>query len=194
MQNQTEIEEEEMVLEKAIEVAAKAHLGQLRKGTKVPYITHPFSVGMILARAGCRDEVIAAGILHDTVEDTSITLSHIREQFGDAVAEIVKGASEPDRSLSWEKRKKHTINFLETAPLDVRLVTCADKLHNIRTIALAYREVGDKVWDRFRRGKKEQEWYYRSLVEVLCDRPDTIEYEPLFNQLKEEVEVLFSVT
>ena len=178
-------------MEKAIELAAKAHQGQVRKGTDVPYITHPFSVGIILARAGCKEEVIAAGILHDTVEDTPATLEDLREEFGDAVAEIVKGVSEPDKSLPWEDRKKHTIEFLKTASLDVRLVTCADKLHNIRTIASAYRKIGNQVWDRFKRGKKEQEWYYRNLVEHLCDRSDTGEYEPLFKQLKNEVEALF---
>ena len=87
------------MIDLAIEVAAKAHQNQVRKGTDIPYITHPLAVGIILAKAGCSDEVIVAGILHDTLEDTPLTLDCIQETFGPRVASIVKGASEPDRSL-----------------------------------------------------------------------------------------------
>jgi (p)ppGpp synthase/HD superfamily hydrolase len=83
----------------AIEVAVKGHQNQERKGTDIPYITHPLPVGIILANAGCADDVIVAGILHDTLEGTPITLDYIQETFGSRVASIVKGASEPDRSL-----------------------------------------------------------------------------------------------
>ena len=61
----------------------------MRKGTDIPYITHPVAVGMILANAGCPDELIIAGILHDTVEDTEVTLEQIETEFGKAVADIV---------------------------------------------------------------------------------------------------------
>jgi (p)ppGpp synthase/HD superfamily hydrolase len=182
------------MIDLAIEVAVKAHEDQLRKGTDVPYITHPLAVGILLAKAGCQDEVIAAGILHDTVEDTSITLDYICEKFGDKVASVVEGASEPDRSLPWEERKTHTIEFLNAASLEVRLVTCADKLHNIRAIASEYEKIGDQVWKRFKRGKADQAWYYRGLVKSVCDRSDNRGYESLFQQLKSEVEGFFGKT
>jgi len=156
------------MIEKAIQLATEAHAGQVRKGTLVPYITHPYTVGMMLAQAGCSDEVVAAGILHDTVEDTSVTLDQIREKFGPRVATIVEGCSEPDKTARWEERKQHTIDFLRTAQWEVRLVACADKVHNLRTIAEVYEKVGDEVWRRFKRGRDEQEWYYRSLLTVLC--------------------------
>jgi len=76
----------------AIEIAEKAHQNQVRKGTDIPYITHPLAVGIILSKAGCSDEVIIAGILHDTVEDTPVTLDYIRDTFGKKVFELVKGA------------------------------------------------------------------------------------------------------
>jgi len=97
---------------KAIEFAAKAHAGQYRKGTRVPYLVHPLNVAKILIDSGCSDVVAVAGILHDTVEDTPITLDEIRKHFGQAVAELVAGASEPDKSDTWENRKKHTIEYL----------------------------------------------------------------------------------
>jgi (p)ppGpp synthase/HD superfamily hydrolase len=184
----------DVMIDLAIEVAVKAHEDQLRKGTDIPYISHPLAVGILLAKAGCPDEVIAAGILHDTVEDTSITLGNLREAFGERVAAIVKGASEPDRSLPWEERKAHTVEFLKTASLEVRLVTCADKLHNIRTIASEYEKIGDQVWKRFKRGKEDQAWYYLGVVKSVCDRSDNLGYESLFQQLKSEVEGFFGKT
>ena len=182
----------EQMIEEAIEVAAKAHQGQVRKASDVPYISHPYMVGMMLAKAGCQDEVVAAGILHDTVEDTDLTLDYVRERFGDRVAFIVEGCSEPDKSATWEERKRHTLDYLRTAPWEIRLVSCADKLHNARTILAARREIGDEVWQRFKRGRKEQEWYYRGLVEVLCNGGDAQDV-PFCVELRTVVDALFEV-
>jgi (p)ppGpp synthase/HD superfamily hydrolase len=93
--------------------------------------------------------------------------------------------------MPWEERKEHTLRSLENAPLNVRLVSCADKLHNIRTIARDWNTVGDEVWARFNKGKDEQRRYYQRLVEVLCDRQDTGEYQPLFEELRREVKRVF---
>jgi (p)ppGpp synthase/HD superfamily hydrolase len=175
----------------AIEVAAKAHRNQLRKGTDIPYISHPYAVGLLLLQAGCSEEVIVAGILHDTVEDTPITLEYIREHFGDKVASIVGGCSEPDKSLPWEERKRHTIEFLRTAPPEIRMVTCADKLHNIRTILAEYERLGDEVWKRFKRGREAQEWYFRGLVESISNQTDGQGEGAIFQQFRHEVEKLF---
>lgn len=175
----------------AIEVAAQAHEGQLRKSTKTPYISHPYAVGLMLAQAGCTEDMVIAGILHDTVEDTGLTLDYIREHFGEHVALIVEGCSEPDKSLSWEERKSHTLQYLRTAPWDIRVVTCADKLHNIQTISVNYQKVGDRVWERFKRGRKEQAWYYRGLVEVLCSRREGEDAIPFCKDFREEVERVF---
>ncbi|MEH7388206.1 HD domain-containing protein [Bacillus sp. JJ1521] len=175
------------LIEKAIMVASKAHDGQYRKLTKIPYITHPLGVGHILMRINARMELVAAGILHDTVEDTELTLEDIRDDFGDEVAELVEGCSEPDKSLSWEARKEHTISFLRTASGDIRTVVCADKLHNIRSIIHDYENQGEEVWRRFSRGKEKQEWYYRNVVRSL-GQGSTF---PLLEELKKEVEKLF---
>ncbi len=179
------------LVDRAIELAARAHRQQVRKGTDIPYITHPYAVGMMLARAGCPEEVIAAGILHDTIEDTWVTLDDIREQFGERVASIVEGCSEPDKAAPWEERKRHTLQYLHDAPWEVRVVACADKLHNLRSIARDYLQAGSQVWSRFKRGRREQEWYYRGLAQVLCaPGPDGREI-PFARQFKDEVERLF---
>lgn len=179
------------MIELAIQVAAKAHQNQKRKGTDIPYITHPYMVGMILQKERCSDELVAAGILHDTVEDTYVTLDYIRDTFGQYVAEIVGGCSEPDKSLSWEERKTYKLHALKTASLDIRIVTCADKLHNIRTTIKEYNRVGEKVWDRFNRGREKQSWYYNELIKVLCDREDNPPEMRIFSELKNEIIHLF---
>lgn len=179
------------MIEAATKVAEEAHRGQFRKGSGIPYISHPRAVARILSDAGCSEELVAAGILHDTVEDTSLTLDYIRERFGNKVAKIVQGCSEPDKSLPWEQRKQHTVEFLKTAPLEVRTVTCADKLHNLLSIIADYEVMGDDVWDRFSRGRDAQEWYYRELAASLCAQPDCDGDGAIFQQLKESVEALF---
>jgi (p)ppGpp synthase/HD superfamily hydrolase len=179
------------LIESAIELAAKAHHNQNRKGTDIPYITHPLAVGIILARAGCSDEVIIAGILHDTVEDTSVTLDCLRDNFGENVYMIVKGVSEPDKSLIWEERKNHTIDFLKGAPMDIKFVSLADKLNNITAIASDYVEIGEALWERFNRGKDEQKWYYKGLVQALHDDSANKEYQMLHSQFALEVSKVF---
>ena len=161
-------------IEEAIEVAAEAHQGQYRKGTSTPYITHPYAVGLILMEAGCTESVIIAGILHDTVEDTELTLDFIRERFGDYIANIVDGCSE-DKALRWRARKTERIEALRTASPEVCTVTCADKLHNLRTILSEYDDIGDSVWDRFHGGVEDQAWYYRSILSAIADRDASLQ-------------------
>lgn len=153
-------------IEEAIEVAAQAHNGQYRKGTHTPYISHPYAVGLILMSEGCSEEVVIAGILHDTVEDTDLTLDCIKRSFGQSIAEIVDGCSE-DKSLRWRERKTERIEALKTASTEVCLVTSADKLHNLRTVISEYDEIGDVVWERFHGGIEAQAWYYRSILDSL---------------------------
>lgn len=179
------------IIDQAIEFATLAHRHQLRKGTNIPYISHPFAVGILLVRAGCTQEVVAAGLLHDTIEDASVTLGELRERFGDRVAAIVEGCSEADKSSPWEVRKQHTLEALRTASSKVRLVSCADKLHNVRSMATDFERVGEALWARFKRGRDSQAWYYRGLVESL--RPPEGDEQQLWlhRQLEQEVQELF---
>ncbi|MBW2017581.1 MAG: bifunctional (p)ppGpp synthetase/guanosine-3',5'-bis(diphosphate) 3'-pyrophosphohydrolase [Deltaproteobacteria bacterium] len=182
------------LIELAIELACRAHRDQVRKGTDLPYISHPFGVALLLCRAGCDEEMIAAGILHDTVEDTRVTLDEIRKTFGNRVGDIVEGCSEPEKSRPWEERKAHTIRFLKDAPLDIKIVSCADKLHNLRSIAADRRRVGESVWDRFNRGREKQAWYYLEILRSLESRPEDLD-DPAFSQIldsfRKEVKSLF---
>jgi (p)ppGpp synthase/HD superfamily hydrolase len=156
----------------AIEFAVRSHGGvrQCRKGTSIPYIVHPLGVARILIEVGAPESVVIAGLLHDTVEDTPVTVKQIERRFGPKVARLVSGASEPDKSDSWENRKRHTVEYLKSAPLDAVLVSAADKLDNIRSIREDIDRHGEAVWSRFNRPKQDQRWYFKSLNEVFGER------------------------
>lgn len=188
-------------IEEAIELAAQAHDGQFRKGTRTPYISHPYAVGLMLMNAGCSETVVIAGILHDTVEDTDLTLEYIRKNFGESVADIVEGCSE-NKSLRWRERKTECIEALKIATTEVCLVTCADKLHNLRTVISEYDDIGDTVWERFHGGLEAQAWYYQSVLgslrihieqnkNVSCAGTVQKQFEILFQQLRQAVMCLF---
>jgi hypothetical protein len=154
-------------LSKAIQFATRAHHNQLRKGTDLPYIVHPFAVGMILSQFRFSEQVIAAGLLHDTLEDTGVTEQALAGEFGAEIATIVAACSEPDKSLPWRERKQHTIDSLITAPWQVKAVVAADKLDNLRAMSADYTQVGDALWQRFKHGLEEQQWYYGRVFRAL---------------------------
>lgn len=156
------------MLEKAIIIATMAHMGHKRKGNEIPYIFHHMEVGYILASEECREALIVAGILHDTIEDTDLTAESIEELFGIEIKDLVLGASESNRNvrgITWEERKLHTLEYLEIrATRDVKLVSCADKLSNIRSMGKDLSAEKDKLWTRFNEGHEMQKWYYEGLV------------------------------
>jgi (p)ppGpp synthase/HD superfamily hydrolase len=179
------------LIDRAIEIAVKAHQKQKRKGSATAYIAHPFAVAILLAKAGCSEEVVAAGILHDTIEDARIKLKRIREEFGEKVALIVEKCTEPDKRRSWLKRKQHTLDAIRNAGLDVKFVVCADKLHNIRTLSKDYSRMGERVWSRFRRGRDDQKWFYTALVTALRPRENNASYEKLYKEFEKNVKEVF---
>jgi (p)ppGpp synthase/HD superfamily hydrolase len=157
----------------AIEFAARAHHGQFRKASPLPYIIHPLNVARSLIECGAPDEIVIAAVLHDVVEDTNVTLDQVRSEFGEKVARLVEGMSEPDRRDTWENRKRGTLRFLETAPQDLLLIELADKLDNIREIQKDIAREGDAVWKRFNRGRDLQQWLYEQFVELFNRRVET---------------------
>ncbi|RIK15083.1 MAG: phosphohydrolase [Chloroflexi bacterium] len=154
----------------AIEFAARAHHGQFRKASPLPYIIHPLNVTRILIEWGAETEIVIAGVLHDVVEDTSVTLPEIRAQFGERVAALVQGMSEPNRQDAWETRKRAMLAAMETAPQDILLIELADRLDNIREIQKDLAREGEAVWARFNRGRERQQWLYEQYVDLFNRR------------------------
>jgi myo-inositol-1(or 4)-monophosphatase len=180
------------LLDRAIMFAVRAHAGTERRGKGFPYIVHPMEAMEIVATLTSDQELLAAAALHDTVEDTDITVEQIRAEFGDRIASLVasesdtfeQGVSEED---SWHARKQAAIDRLSSAPHDAKIVALGDKLSNMRAIARDYAMQGDKLWNLFHaKDPKDHEWHYRGLADALRELHDTFaytEFEQLINQV-----------
>lgn len=191
-----EVDISKTLINNALAIAAKIHKDQVRKGSDIPYIVHPFEVALILQENGADEEMISAGILHDVLEDGNLDIefikSEIRDKLNEKVLEYVIGASEllENRDFTcWDIRKQHTIDYLKDkdTPMEIKMISCADKLSNARSIIRDLQRVGDKVWDIFNAGYEKQKWYYEGLIDSLKDLKGTNMYE----ELKEIVKVIF---
>jgi GTP diphosphokinase / guanosine-3',5'-bis(diphosphate) 3'-diphosphatase len=130
------------LIERAYEVAARQHSGQVRKSGD-PYITHPLAVATILAELGMNSETLCAALLHDTIEDTDYTLSELRREFGDDVTELVDGVTKLDKVKYGEAAQAETVRKMVVAmsrDIRVLVIKLADRLHNMRTLRYLPRE------------------------------------------------------
>lgn len=165
------------MVREAAEFAEKAHRGAFRKGSAIPYITHPLETAVITAMMSESEELIAAAVLHDTIEDAGVSYEEIKEHFGAHVAELVAEESE-DKSKTWLERKGCTIEHLRSACREIKILTLADKLSNLRCTARDYLLVGEQIWQRFNVKEKEMHaWYYTSMVELLSELKEYPEYQ-----------------
>ena len=180
------------LLDRAILFAVRAHAGTERRGKGFPYIVHPMEAMEIVATMTADQELLAAAALHDTVEDTDVTVEQLRAEFGARIADLVaaesdafvEGVSEED---SWHARKQAAIDRLARAPHDAKMVALGDKLSNMRAIARDYAVQGDALWNIFHaKDPKDHEWHYRGLADSLRELQDTFafqEFEHLINEV-----------
>ena len=163
----------------AVDYARTLHI-ERRKGTGIPYMAHLLGVAsLVMGEAGnvsfeVTEEMVIAAVLHDAVEDHGgeLRLKDIERNFGSDAARMVAGLSDSfsedaANKESWPERKKAYIERLRHEPPDVQLISAADKLFNARAILDDYREIGPRVWERFKRGRKDQLWYFDAVLEVL---------------------------
>ena len=180
------------LLDRAIEFAVRAHAGTERRGKGFPYIVHPMEAMEIVATMTSDQELLAAAALHDTVEDTPVTLAEIRAQFGDRIAELV--ASESDAQVegesetdTWRARKLAGLERLSSAPRDAKIVALGDKLSNMRAIARDYALQGDALWALFHApDPSDHAWRYHALADALRELEDTFafrEFEHLIHEV-----------
>ena len=167
-------------IQAAARYAEDAHACDIRKGSNVPYVSHLWSVGALVMENGGDSAQIAAGLLHDVVEDHGgiSRLEDVRTTFGDDVARMVEALSDSvvntelgETKPPWEQRKADYVAHLATVDNRTALVSSADKLHNLRSILADYRQVGPELWQRFKvHNPAAHLWYYGSLVAALTPR------------------------
>ena len=179
--------------DRAIIFAVNAHAGTERRGKGFPYIVHPMEAVEIVATMTSDQELLAAAALHDTVEDTEVTVEQIRAEFGQRIASIVAsesdtfqdGVSEED---SWHDRKRAAIKRLASASRDAKIVALGDKLSNMRAIARDYSVMGDGLWNIFHaKDAKDHEWHYRGLADSLRELEDTF----AFKEFEHLIDIVF---
>lgn len=179
------------IRQKAKEFAIKAHNGQRRKSDKEkPMIIHPIDVANILSEYGYDDNVIAAGYLHDVLEDTKYTKEDLLTEFNEDVVSLVLGASEKDKGLSWEERKTETINTIKDFDLRHKAVVCADKISNLEDMRIIFEIKGEKNFSAFKRGYEKQKWYYTEVYNSLKYNID--ENNIMLNRLKLLIDDIFN--
>jgi len=180
------------LLDRAIIFAVKAHAGTERRGKGFPYIVHPMEAMEIVSTMTADQELLAAAALHDTVEDTDVTVEQLRSEFGDRIADLVdvesdvmdEGVSEED---SWRARKEAGIRRLARAGRDAKIVALGDKLSNMRAIARDYAAQGDAFWSIFHaKDPKQHAWRYRALADAMRELEGTAafsEFESLIDKV-----------
>jgi (p)ppGpp synthase/HD superfamily hydrolase len=153
------------LLKLAFDWAAVWHVDQKRKypNASVPYMSHVAGVAAILSRHGFAEPVVAAGALHDVMEDCGISHDVLTERFGSTVADLVRHVSEEDKSLSWEDRKRLYLEHFTTKPWEAQAITLADKIDNFQSIIVCARVFGDP-WQMFKRGRDAQVGRFRDLL------------------------------
>lgn len=166
-------------LQRAYDYAAQMHEGQYRKGTKIPYFSHLISTMNYAMEITDDVEILAAAVLHDTLEDTYATLLDLQMNFGSVIASYVAAETENKRigipaDTTWETRKYENITHLQKSPYEVKIIVLADKTANAESMAKEWTIVGDRLWEKFnQKDKRKQEWYYRSCENALSELSGT---------------------
>jgi (p)ppGpp synthase/HD superfamily hydrolase len=173
--------------ERALKIAISAHAGQLRKHDNTPYVSHPIMVARLLEQAGFGEVVVVAGLVHDVLEDTSVTEMELRNLLGDQVVDMVIAVSEA-KELPWEDRKTAYVTQVLQAGESVWALSVADKIHNARDFVQFHGDVGPDAWKVFNRGKSKKLWFENLLyteLQKVWDHALLEEYAKAINALEQ---------
>ena len=182
------------LVSEAIAFAVKAHDGMRRKKSEAPYILHPMEAAVIVGTMTDDQNLIAAAVLHDVVEDADINIEEIEEKFGRRVRELVASETEDKRADlpptdTWRVRKEETLTILKnTRDVAVLMVWLGDKLANMRAIYRDWKVEGDALWQKFnQKDVGEQAWYYRTIVRLT----ERLSYTSAWLEYKTLTELVF---
>ncbi len=178
-------------LQNAVELAIQTHeldQKQKRKGKDIPYIVHPLTVGLILAKAGAHDAFIAAGILHDVIEDSipekKVTRAMIEERFGPMAADMVDDVSEKNKDLPWKERKIEALEHIKTMEGPSLWIKTADTISNVAELINDYQKDQYLVFERFNASKEDIVANYRAVVAALIERWGGLSTNPMVLDLR----------
>lgn len=172
--------------ERALRIAAKAHKDQLRKDGDVPYIVHPVQVAWMLRDQGFGEEVVAAALVHDVLEDTDVPEATLVNELGEDVVRIVRAVTNDD-TLSWKEKKQKYIETVRAGGEGAWAVATADKIHNAESLLAAYETHGEALWMHFNATKEDKLWFEETMLAMLratWEHPLVDEYESYVQRLR----------
>lgn len=182
-------------LDRAFAFARQLHQDQTRKGSSVPYVSHLLAVAALVSEFGGDEDQVIAALLHDAVEDQGgpPLLDEIRAQFGGRIAQLVEACTDAFEQPKppWKERKLAYLARIPDAPIDVRIIIAADKIHNLRSMIADYDQLGEKLWERFTASKEETLWYYAAVRDALrpgWEHPALIELQRTLSALRNAVQ------
>ncbi|MFO6450430.1 HD domain-containing protein [Corynebacterium amycolatum] len=159
----------------ASQLLPRAHDGHYRKGSGLPYISHPMSVMLIAASVTNDEDVLLAALFHDILEDVpeNYSRAEMEDEFGPRVVEIVEGVTKDSSLPSWQERADAYLEQLSHGSEESLIVAAADKFHNLSQTLEDLDRDGHALWDRFRSTPSQQLWWYTSVRNVIAERlPD----------------------
>lgn len=165
-----------------------------RKLGKTPYILHPLEVVAIVGSMTNDEDVLAAAVLHDTVEDTPVTMDDILNNFGPEVTKIVAAETEDKRAElppedTWMVRKTEFFEKLKNEDIKAKMVCLGDKLSNMHSFYRSWLVEGDEFWNHFnQKDPKIQAWYYTTAAELLSELKDY----PAWQEYDRLVKIIFA--
>jgi (p)ppGpp synthase/HD superfamily hydrolase len=180
-------------LDEAMRLAMEGFRHVYRKTTTIPYLTHLMWVSATVGEHGGDEDQMIAALLHDYLEDVEgSSAAALEQQFGPRVARMVVSLSDTvvRPKPPWRGRKEAHLAHLRVEPLEVKLISAADKLHNCRSIVRDHRAIGDAIFARFSVPQSETLWYFRAVVDALGERWA----HPLLDELRDEVERLHGLS
>ena len=184
------------IFDKAIILAVNAHKGIGRKGNQLPYILHPMEAAAITATMTEDQEMLAAAVLHDVVEDTLVTIEEIRREFGSRVAMLVESESEEKtpgmERETWHYRKAKAMERLSKSSLEIKMIAMGDKLSNIRAMYRDYQVIGEGLWKKFNNPNPIEQGMYYGLLANVFGEDEFIREKPAYSEYAMLCEILFS--
>ncbi len=176
MEEGTKMDYLSSLLCQATRLAAEAHDGACRKGGDLPAILHAMETAQIVSTMTADEDVLAAAVLHDVLEDTALSEEELRQTVGSHVTDLVLAVTEDKRPAqsaaeTWQIRKQESVErLLGERRLEVKMIVLGDKLSNIRALQRDYDLLGEQGWERFNnRNKADQGWYYQAMTDALQD-------------------------
>lgn len=184
--------------QRAIRFAVKTHeiyRKQMRKSENISYISHPLTVGIILSQVGASDNLICAGILHDTIEDSipakKVSFGMLEERFGLEVAQMVLDVTEENKALPWAERKRKAVERVKSLSRDSLLLKAADLISNLSELVDSYKKEGDRVFEVFNAPEPKKESFIQNSLNTVYaiiarwpENPLALELRELANALE----------